>query len=1140
MRCFSLSVFLLMFVLTAPVSAQADKYAEFRSLTRDLAATVEATANKLHAKGIDGYAPGSDERETVNRMRTRLEQLSQIPTPTPRQIRTAGFEVGRLAEYGPELYASVVNDPTMRARILSAERAYGMQVFAPPELFPQALKIIGELVALARTKPSVDPSALTEDSAPSKEDLDDIEDELKKTGERIRAGNLANLYIAAQSGEMIYRFYGTLRASGRIASEALDTQIMSYLVDAQGPAYKYYRLHAFYGSNHALAVRLGALYLTKNCHDTQNFSFSCFTVMSQTAFNYFRLRDDVKYRATLQMLDRALGEHQRLRLASSPTAGMSSADIESQKNALMELRAHAPSMEKIMRGDSEPWDSDEMQTAMAGMIESQASSYWIARAAGKNLHRLIKAMAASQEKSSFESDWTMMLVIGAHLRAGELADHDVTLATINGMRQVVTALAEEEEVKIDLSVIDLMEIGALYEANRLDEASRLAKKLRLRPAFHEQKGPAKPTQFAILSSCHTAASFAPSDDQKNTISDEQYLLGKLEMKIGLKKGKRIPTASTRQLMEYEARAMFMRTDSRNEKREALSPSDFLATWPDYSKVFAADKASQRRLAKAAKCLLARPDIAARLGLDFVNKGNKERQTLNAAIFALLKDSGVFEQNNTVNNNEDFVLLQAASIMQAHNGISSATARSVFASSDVRNAVRNSELGMAQFTDQLSQMEGGPDLSKMMHAMRAEGVAGLEQMLSIMLENPDEFAKYSELKNQSIATLAEVKKSLKADEASLLLTLFDSKLVSVVVRHDSAKLLAADISRKEMKDTVTKLQASINFLSQESTSLPPDYRVDIAWQLYKQLFEPAVPLLAGVNTLYLVVGEDLAPIPFAALVTATPPAQSSVDFSTYRQLKWLGDKYAFVSLPSVHALLKNANAANKQGNAKLLGVGEPAVAGQVLIDLRLSPMPDTGSLLKRAGKPNDPPPLLRAKANYADLLGASNSGILSSSDITLINSHALAAGQSVRYGTQEPAILLAPTKTTDPADFLDPSKVTALKLSLRLIMLLACETAGGRTIENSQPYAGLVNSFFFAGADSVVATNLPINPAVAEDFAVQFLHYVRDENKSSARALQMAAADVRCANDSMACAAGEKYVWAHPAYWSQFTLVGSGR
>ena len=1129
---FSLPSLVLAVVLAVPSFAQADQHADLRALAKDLAAAIEANATKLHAEGIVGYAPGSREREGIGEIRKKFEELSHS-TPTARQIDTAGYELSRLATDAPELYDSIVNESNMRARIQSAERDVGMQVFVPADLISHGMEILGKLLALAKTKPIIDQPEQKHEHKISNEDLDELAAELEKEA---KASTIkANRHSAVQMGQVIYQWYGMLKSSGHRLSEQLDIQIMSYLLDSGGPAYSYYRLHAFYGNNNTSAIRLGNMYMAKYCHDATGFGFSCFTVMAQAALVHARLGQTASQATAMQSLDKTLGEHQRLRLVIAGSEKVSEANAEESKKSALRLRSYVPTMDDIMRGDREPWTSDEMESSMAVLMEAQARSYWIARAAGKSLSRVIAAMKNASPQKHMDDDWVAVLLSGSYLAAGELADHRTTLTAIRAIRTFYMEKAQGSELEFDQ--FDLLEIQALYSANEMQEARKLAKQMRKRALYREQQSHPKAVPFTVLASCQSAQDFQPDRIAKQGISLAEYALTKIEMKIALRMGESIPMAKLVSAIEYEAHGMFG-----SASESGIQPSEFASHWPEYSRILAADRTVQRRTAKAVKCLLARPDIVARLGMDFINKGGKERQILNASVFVILSDSGMFEKKSSTIVNEDFVLLQAASILQAQNGISAATAGSVFTDAEARNSVRKAELSFATISDKLANLGTGSglNLSLAVQTMRGSGSRDFEQMFSVMVRHPHQFAKYAELRNQSIATLAKVKNSLGEGEATMLLTLFESKLITVIVKPDSALMSVADISRKDMKDTVAKLQASINFLSPDSKTLPPDYRVDIAWKLYRQLVKPTEASLSGVDTVYLVTGEDMAPIPFAALVSAPPPPQSAVDFYTYRQLKWLGDKYAFVSLPSVHALLKTAATADNKRSGRLLGIGDPAVSNQILIDLRLAPMPDTSSLLARVGKPIDPVPLLKERANYLNLLEASSSETLSGTDILLINSHALAAGESEKYGTREPAILLAPSPQKQGADFLDSPQVMSLKLSLRLIILLACETAGGRTNENAQPFAGLVNSFFFAGADSVLATNLPIDPAVAEEFAVNFLRHLRDDQRSSAKALQMAAADVRCANDSMGCAVGKKFVWAHPAYWSQFTLVGSGR
>lgn len=1129
-RRYSLHVLLLTLLLAMPLLARADADLDVRALATDLARAIETNADRLHKEEVEGYAPGTESRSKIIEVQERFEKLSQT-TPTKRELGSAGHELARLSVHSPELYASIANDPDLRRRIQLAEQT-GFQVFVPQELIVQAVEILGKLLDLEKTNPPARRTGKTDRREDRTESSEDLTADLQKMTDPAILRDVANRHIAGMLGDNIYRFYGKLHKGGYQPDEALAVQIMSYFLESGGPAYRFYRAHAFYDPTSGSAIKLGSQYLAKHCRSATQPGFSCFTILTQKALTHASLGQGERQASVLKELDQAIKGHQWLqRAVSAPAGHASDAAVSDRKKAAGELMQYVPGMRDIMlAGEYDDWREDELEGTAAAMTEASAISYWIARAARGNFLRLVADASQAVKRNSLDgNDRIPVLMAGSFMTSTELGDYETALAAL----QVIRSRAPPSEGAELSSVFDLMQLDLLYTSKQFKNAARLASEMRKSEHFRPRQPERGAALFSVLADCKTAQDFRENPNKERSISRGEYALARLEIALAQRTGASVPIGKLASVMEYEALEALS-----GARTGQFRPSELVSHWPQYSKALANDKALRMRTATALKCLLARPDLASQVGIDFVNKGGKERQLLNASILLLLRDSGTAVTSGaSAIRNEDFVLLQAASIMQAHNGIASATARSAFSDIKIRNDMRDAELRMARISDEIGRLAGSVGLSKAARVMREE--SPLDTTLSAMLKSPEEFARYSALRNQSIAMLPELQQSLRSGEAAVLLTLFEGKLVTVVAKADSALMVTADISRSAMKSAVTKLLESVNFLSRQSTTLPPAYRADVAWDLYRQLFRPINASLSGIDTVYLVAGEDLASIPFPALVSAPPPSQSAVDFSTYRRLNWLGDKFAFVGLPSAHALLRTSQPANDR-SAKLLGVGEPTVSRQILTELRLSPVPDTTVLLTRAGKPVDPPPLLKAHATYRALADATEADTLSDSDILLINSHALVAGQSARYGTPESAILLAPSEREHGADFLDPSKIMSLKLSLRLTMLLACETAGGRTKENSQPYAGLVNSFFFAGSGAVFATNLPVNPAVTEEVAISFLRYVRDDQRPAAKALQKAVADVRCANDSMACAAGEKFVWGHPAYWSQFTLVGSGR
>jgi hypothetical protein len=85
--------------------------------------------------------------------------------------------------------------------------------------------------------------------------------------------------------------------------------------------------------------------------------------------------------------------------------------------------------------------------------------------------------------------------------------------------------------------------------------------------------------------------------------------------------------------------------------------------------------------------------------------------------------------------------------------------------------------------------------------------------------------------------------------------------------------------------------------------------------------------------------------------------------------------------------------------------------------------------------------------------------------------------------REPGIALAlPSENATSRDsdgFLDASEVAALQISANLVVLSACNTAtgGNATVQKGDSLAGLAESFFIAGARSLLVTHWQVPSAV---------------------------------------------------------------
>lgn len=149
-------------------------------------------------------------------------------------------------------------------------------------------------------------------------------------------------------------------------------------------------------------------------------------------------------------------------------------------------------------------------------------------------------------------------------------------------------------------------------------------------------------------------------------------------------------------------------------------------------------------------------------------------------------------------------------------------------------------------------------------------------------------------------------------------------------------------------------------------------------------------------------------------------------------------------------------------------------------------------------------------------------VVPSGAVLAFATHGLLSGEL--DGLSEPALLLSPAGTDD--GLLKPSEIGAMTLPAGLVILSACNTAAASSTDRPQ-LAGLVQGFFLAGAERVLASHWPVRDDVARRMSVST---VRGMNAGlvPAEALRRAIAAVRAGSD------GEPAI-DKPALWAVFEL-----
>ena len=408
----------------------------------------------------------------------------------------------------------------------------------------------------------------------------------------------------------------------------------------------------------------------------------------------------------------------------------------------------------------------------------------------------------------------------------------------------------------------------------------------------------------------------------------------------------------------------------------------------------------------------------------------------------------------------------------------------------------------------------------------------------------QFPAYADLEHAKPIDLAATQARLRPQEAMVLFEIGRTRSFVVLITKD--KLVAKPIDTNEAQlDTV--VHGLRKAFSAKNGHLG-EFDLSQSHALYKSLFSPIEDQLAGVDQLILVQNGPLASLPAALLVTA--PAKDG----DYVHAAWLARRYATLEVPSIRAFtsLRDRAATKSTASKPFFGIGNPTFTG--LADdgkgksglsalsgvcrdggpfppemLRaLTPLPDTATELRTVARSlgaGDDSLLLGAAATESNL----RKQALRDVRVLYFATHALLPGELSCQS--EPALALSPpaTPATDRSTdgLLDASEVAGLSLNADLVVLSACNTGQTDSKLGGGALAGLAESFFYAGARSLIASHWQVpSGATAQLMVGMFNKLTADPAGGTARAIR-----------SAQLALMDKPDTAHPFFWAAFTLIG---
>ena len=286
---------------------------------------------------------------------------------------------------------------------------------------------------------------------------------------------------------------------------------------------------------------------------------------------------------------------------------------------------------------------------------------------------------------------------------------------------------------------------------------------------------------------------------------------------------------------------------------------------------------------------------------------------------------------------------------------------------------------------------------------------------------------------------------------------DSIVAALVVTPGGARVVQLATPASTIRADVAQLRRALDVRIGSALDMSrARYPLTTAHRLYLALVAPLEAFIGQALSLTVVPDGVLGLVPFDALVTAPPPADGDE-----RQATFLMDRYTVV------------HAATLRTSARAWTAPEGRVVAIAPFSAPGGPA-EVAAIIAAVGKRRLVVLSGAAATRNAAVRAAANAGVV----------HFVAHAHA---NDREPAaswIELAPESGHDGA--LRASDISSFTLDAPLVILSACETAGGQALEG-EGVLSLSRSFLQAGARATVATLWPVGPLASEFFREFYAH-----------------------------------------------------
>ena len=390
----------------------------------------------------------------------------------------------------------------------------------------------------------------------------------------------------------------------------------------------------------------------------------------------------------------------------------------------------------------------------------------------------------------------------------------------------------------------------------------------------------------------------------------------------------------------------------------------------------------------------------------------------------------------------------------------------------------------------------------------------QQYDSLIQELEQHYPRYYALKYKtSVTTLQEVQSKLGLKK-QVLLEYFVGKRHLYVFRitGETCKLFQMEIPDNYEKLVYNLRSALTNYdMITEHPKWAYKAFVNASYRFYSYFLAPFLPPAAEAEELIVIADGMLHYIPFEVAISKLPK-QSNLENYNYKTLDFLIRHFPVSYNYSATLWIKNLQRERPYNNGRCLGLA-PSIQFSTS---QQDSLPWTQKELEAIQRIYDGDYFYGSAANKALLqTKASNYNIIH------LATHGIVDMQNPMCS------MLSFGEGEDEKDALYAYEIHNLSLRANLVVLSACETGFGKTVQG-EGVSSLARAFLFAGAPSVVTTLWEVNDFTSAAL-IELFYTNLSKGMNKAEALQAAKLTFLSKTDEIS---------GHPTYWASFIALGN--